>query len=460
MKLFKSLDEALKPKKDIKDAKVIHFKVPVLEKEDRIDDIKFNRESKFKKMTDDKLFFSPKNEGFFFAYNPSTHKYFESNASFSFIASQMPRQIFQTRRYSTSYTKHKFDVIAEPNVVGYKGINFRVVNSDKKIYMEKVFGGDTSSRVVSNPNVNSPDSQMALEIAVMHHPELADYTFAPKKMKVKDMGQIGIESLRSGKEINAYIALSGEDYSKAKKDGIKGKTTLYLEKKVAIKEAKWRIETALRYVWVVAEVKIADPNAIEKDDYDLTYTYTGDIKASDIKAVKTNNENLLKSNYQFQEYTKNKHLWDLRVKHVVIAKDEDEYSYFLNRTPVNRFTKRGRSKGSRVRKQWPTYSDKVIMLMLDSRLSIFLFSPGATEIEVEEFLGFLKLYDNKHNLYGLPPELTRDKYLKEHGYNIVFKHKFPREWEKEMIKVAFSEETYKINKLGKLLEIVGINETK
>ena len=469
--LDRILTETLKSGRDISAAKVIKLDFSASEKDDRIGNAKWERESKFKKIPDDHIVMQS-NEGFFFHYNPDKNVYFESNGSFVFIIGVATRKSYKSRYFSKS-SPYKVEQITHDDI-GYDDINFRVNKKTKKIYLEKRWE-DTKLRANT---IDDPEAfRDAVKIAVREHSELKEYTFVPLKMKVSEYTtKAGAAALEAGGEQKAYIAVLGDRFKEIKQDGLKErkenapKTQMFFDKKTAEKEAKRISDTKrisdsnkLYHVWVIAEVIIkSDEEVGEKweDRYELGKA----IPPERIKLIKTNMPRYFEESWkpakrltQLENLDINKTLYGSNKRFPVIAitKDEEDWEYFQNNRAKEKYTKRrGRRKGPLTKRTYNTFPE-ANELVLRNGIKILIFRPKTTTETVKKFIAFHWLEGQSiwaGIRYDMKEEGERDM-----GYELYFNRRAVPSLQKIIIEKSFEKGTWGIESVEKLLKTLGID---
>jgi hypothetical protein len=451
--IFIALDEALKSGRNIDETVRVELKVPALEKADRIANLKWHRETKFKKMTQDSLFFLAPDEGFFFHYNPKENYYLESNASFSFIIGEGPRV---TNRHAHAYYRehapYSFSPITHPKI-GYTDINFMVLKRNKKVKMEKRWGGEAGNKIRTNIIGNPADFQDALRAAVRFNPEIKDYTFSDKKMKVSEYLQSGPEALESGGEHSLYYFADADRIKKVMQDGVID-DIVYFEKKSAKLNVKPGRFKNLYNAWGIVEVKIKGKEGFG-EFRGSGVDFEGKVDASKIKLVDTNYEPYFKKEFEQPknvDLSKYEKLFDSRWggqnalkswNNIIIARDDAEYEKFKSMQMPERFTRvRGKRKGQQTSKRF-SYFDNAIQLTLNNHIVILLFKPKTTEEDLKMFAAayWYEQMDLAHfnrSRYAQPDQ----KPIAEIAYDIIFNRKVPSSMAHSIIENTFGAEYY------------------
>lgn len=434
---MKSLYEAIKSERDISNVKKAEVKVPALEKKDRIANIKWNRETKFKKMKEDYFFFLEPDEGFFFSYNPSENYYLESNASFSFIVNEGPRR---DHRRSWIRAPYSFERITHPGVGYTTSPKFRVMKRTKKIFLEKIFGGNTGSKLKAQTMRDPLEYTDALKIAIKEHPELENYKFVPLKMKVKEFIEKGPESLESGGEQFVFAPVTGE---KAKEIIEKEEYTgnVYFDKKVAKEQLKNLTSKDIYGVKAVVQMKAKGSTGFKEKEFG-NYKFDGKIEPKSAKVVTTNYSEFFDKDFVPAKEVDKSRYEDLMGKgphgklvyweKMIIAKDEKEWNYFT-------IERRAEEKGRRSRRTQTikTWSDMPFgsEVHLKNGIKVMVFKPGTTQEQIDKFMGYLWFKETSAHAI-----LRWDNPLrKTAGYEIVFQNKFPDELKYIIINQAFKD---------------------
>jgi len=441
------LVEAIKSERDVSQAKKGEVKVPLLGKGDRIANIKWHRETKFKKMKEDSFFFLEPDEGFFISYKPSDNYYLESNASFSFIIGAGPRRDLKHRWERAPYS---FDIIDHPGKGYGTDPKFRVMKRTKKIFLEKIFGGDTGSKLKAQTMKDPLEYTDALKIAIKEHPELENYKFVPMKIKVKEFLETGPESLEAGGEQFVYAPVIGE---KAKEIIEKEQYTgeVYFDKKVAKEHLKHLQSKDLYGVKAVVQMKAKGSEGFKDKEFG-NYKFDGKIEPKSAKVVITNFSKFFDKDFKpSKEIDKTRYeniilnkprggklgYWDK----FIIAKDEEEWNYF---SIERRKEEKSRTVNGRRRRPDPTLTQWSILpyvaeVRLKNEITILMFKPNTSQDQIDKFISYLWLKNKYAVNYINWKDPAREKMV-ETAYNIIFKHEYPDSFKYTFIGKSFGSE--------------------
>ena len=458
MRFLETLTEALKSQREPDKSEKIELKVPQLDLPKWVENLKHRRESKFKKLPDSDLHKDP-SDGFFFNYGPKNNTYFESNASFSFITGTTARRRGR-RRWDWVPHGDSLDQVTHEDYSS-NDLNFIVDKRTKKINVEKDWDGETGNKIVAGRITRPEQARDAVKAAVHHNPELKNYTFVPTKQKVSDYIKAGAATLETGGTITAYFVALGDEMKEILKNGISDDTSptsnktyklpIFFDKKVAADDAKnvWDA-TRLYHVIGIGEFTFSDPDLLEEEYGDFKIAKGKSVPAKNIKLIKTNFKDYFDKSFTLvptrpdllkTELMRN---WRKKWDHVLIARNDDEFKYFENRQASQKYTKRGRKKGPDTRWSWDRSKDESnpIGLKLKNGPLILMFRPGTPDEDINKFLS--KRWFQDRNLYNyMPWQLRNDERIKDAGYQIYFKKKFPEPLNYILIKAPFEEDYYK-----------------
>lgn len=327
MRLFDNLHKGLFEAKEDPDVEVVNL--PTLYKERRIRDMK-NRfgERKFKRFSEDD-FFKTSTQGFFFHYNPTSNKYYESNASFQFM--------FFNPREGVPYPP-------PPEIDDYwNHFNFKVDRQEKTVALEKQW---SDTKLVSYTIEDVKPHQVALQTAVDRHPEIADFKLRGTTMAktVKDFLELpSADDIGTEKDFDMYIPASGEKARKYLRNGIPEEedVRLYLSRDNAVESAKYN--TAREDpdgVWAVLKVSVNGKDPIKKRGFG-SFDMQKDISAEQLEVFKASPKDYFEKENSREEYTKYKTVWSRNASKFYVTSSKDIQS-FLERAE----TRKGRRRGS------------------------------------------------------------------------------------------------------------------
>lgn len=472
MKFLATLEESLKSERKPDESDKFVIKVPQLEIPKWLENLKFERESQFKKVPDTKLHKLP-SEGFFFSYVADENNYFESNCSFSFIVGVTPRKKSSKSRWK--YAPHAGKLSKYSHEKYYHiGLNFVVNKETRKIELEKKWSGSKIAPArISNPE----EVRDAIKAAVHHNSELSNYTFVPVKKKVSEYVKKGAAGLESGGASIVYFAALGAEMKEILKNGIKESSpssqydksiTFFFDKKDAGDLYKsYSSWNRLYHVVAMAKIEFSDPNLFNKE-YSSFHLAKGKVIASkDIELIKTNMEAYFKDDFtpvkildkiKKTPLLKSQREWDF----IFTARNDEEFEYFKKQFTPEKRTKAGKSKTGRTvwvygANNWE--ESNPLGLKLRHGPTILMFRPGATKKDIN--MHFAQQWLEVRNIYRYAGYKKRKELSKESwGYKIYFEKKFPQFIKYELVPAAFEERGRWNDPLTDLMDALGIEVKK
>jgi hypothetical protein len=394
--LKKTLNEAKKGEPQIE-----VVKLPVLNKEQRIEDMKQRfGASKFKKH-DQSDFFKDQSEGFFFHYNPDANKYYESNASFQHMFFAPPKNaVYKEPPKIDDYWNH---------------YNFKVDHNKKTVSLEKQWL-DTRLRTYVIEEI--APHQRALEIAIERHPEIKDYKFPSSKMAktVKEFISLDSEtSIGEDKEVTLYYGTTGEEAREILANGAENVDGAYFSYTSAQDEAKESARKDPDGEWAILKIKANGKDL--KDRMFGSIEIEAEVKPKDVELVKSNTKDFMKKKEK-KQYKKYKQLWPENQNKFFITNEDEIEKMIMKTTQASRkstpyFTNYRGIKGIylfRATNKTPP------MIMADENL--------VSEEDIKQFLSITFTDNAKQTLVGFDDpfydwfnDLAKDK---EAAYNFVF----------------------------------------
>jgi hypothetical protein len=282
----------------------------------------------------------------------------------------------------------------------------------------------------------------ALKIAIQEHPELEDYTFSDKKMKVKEFLKSGPESLESGSEQFVFAPVTGD---KAKEIIEKEEYTgeVYFDKKVAKEHLKTLNSKDIYGVKAVIQMKVKGSSGFKDKEFG-NYKFEGKIEPKSAKVVVTNYSKFFEKDFvpakkvdmnRYEEIIKQGR-WGGKIgnwQEFIIAKDENEWNYFIvERRAEERKSKRSRGR-SQTYKTWHGFP-YAAEVYLKNDIFILIFKPETIQEQIDKLLAYM-WFDIKRIKFELKLEDRESA-----GYDIIFKHQYPESVRYKLIEKSFTEE--------------------
>lgn len=439
MKLFENLHSGLFEAKEDPDIEVVNM--PTLHKERRIKDMmsRFG-ESRFKKF-DEEDFFKTKTQGFFFHYNPTDNKYYESNASFQFM--------FFSPRQGVPYSP-------PPDIEDYwNHFNFKVDRQQKIVFLEKQW---SDSKLVSYVVESIKPHQVALQIAVSRHPEIADFKLRGTAMAktVEEFLELpSADDIGTEKDFSMYIPSSGEKAREYLENGIKEEedVRLYLSRDRAVDDAKHiGARDDPDNVWTVLKVEVNGKDPIKQRGFG-SFDMQKDIPADKLEVAKVSQKDYFKKERNRREYTKYKSVWSKNASKFYIASKE-EVQNFLQRADA-----RMRDKRPMYNSYEPEYPGFYHITLKKGPRIYVADQEKANEKELESFVAYIFLSNAEVYRFKNSKEIIEIRKDPERAHAFVFEGKLEGgELAKEILDKAFQKDFHDvIEKLIPPEEILNAN---
>lgn len=282
-------------------------KLPMIERDARIAEMKKRFGASRFKRSEPEDFMKSESEGFFFHYNPTAKKYYESNASIQF----MFFKVSNSRELSSP-----------PDIDEYwNHFNFKVDRLEKTITPEKQWSGTK----LHAPVIEKPSAyQTALRIAIKRHPEISDYKVVGISdiKSVDDIMDLASEDMvGKDKDFFVFYGNSVTTIAKMLESGINDPIRTDFTYSAALARARMSNEDDPDGAWAVIKLKVngKDNIRIKSSSIEIDEQYDPE----DITLVKASTSNAFEKANARKKFDRYEEIWQPYFSEIIITSKDD-----------------------------------------------------------------------------------------------------------------------------------------